>query len=126
MSSIQLFRLEDENGRAHCIGGPAVKYSNGDETWVIHGDYHREDGGPAYMDNYQLIWFRYGKVHRPDGPAMVFLSKTPEYWMNGLHLTFEDFKKQYLITNLREYVPERFVSFAALRQRYQSPTNPTS
>ena len=58
----------DEERNYHREGNlPAVKWPNGDKSYVIHG-----------------------KFHRTNGPAIDWVTRK-EYWINGERLTFAEF-----------------------------------
>jgi hypothetical protein len=59
------------------------------QFWYKDGKYHREDG-PAIEDlsvpsgalPYKA-WYKNGKHHRVGGPAIEYSSGTKEWWLNG-------------------------------------------
>lgn len=53
----------------------------GDPTFV----YHRDDGGPAYVDLKRGLtkWYVHGKVHRTGGPAIKFRDHAEEWYIHG-------------------------------------------
>lgn len=67
----------DDDEKLHREDGPAVSYSNGNESWWIHGRRHRVNG-PARTANGITEWFFMSKMHREDGPA--YQSPTEEIW----------------------------------------------
>jgi hypothetical protein len=67
-----------ENGIEYDI----QEYSNGDK----HGDKHWFLNGyicRAEHSNGCKAWYKNNKLHREDGPAVIFKSGTKEYWLNG-------------------------------------------
>ena len=38
------------------------------------------------------LWYRNGKYHREDGPAVIYANGNIEYWINGVQLTPVQFK----------------------------------
>ena len=56
-------------------------YDDGDKLWYKNGKLHREDG-PAVERNGTKEWWVNGKLHREDGPALE-LNSTKEWWVNG-------------------------------------------
>jgi len=63
-------------------------YDNGTVEWYQNGKLHRTDG-PAiiYSDGYQE-WYLNGKQHREDGPAVVYSNGYQEWYQDDkLHRT---------------------------------------
>lgn len=58
------------DGVFHREDGPAVAYTNGDQTWYHHNQIHRLDG-PAVVGKDSREWFLNDRYHRLDGPAIV-------------------------------------------------------
>ena len=67
------------NYKYHRLNGPAVKYADGDEEYLVDNDYHRDDG-PAINYKFVQEWFYHGKQHRLDGPAIVY-DNGDRYWL---------------------------------------------
>ena len=59
----------DAQGEFHSDVGPAVMYSSGATLWYRHGKYHRIDG-PAMVLPGAEYWYKNGKLHRDNGPAV--------------------------------------------------------
>lgn len=82
-------------GKAYCL---KEKYALGvSYRWFnSEGQLHRVDG-PAYIyevDNKiaSLKWYKNGKPHREDGPAVEFASGgrwTKEWWENGRYVKYK-------------------------------------
>jgi hypothetical protein len=34
-------------------------------------------------DNGDKVWYKYGKLHREDGPAVIYSNGRKEYYLNG-------------------------------------------
>ena len=45
---------------------------------------------------WRKVWRKNGKIHRPDGPAVVNRDGTVEYWINGIELT--EYEIMFLFT----------------------------
>ena len=72
-------------GKLHRVGGPAFK-----NKYYRHGVLHRDDGGPAVVENGRSEWYRDGVLHRDDGPAVIIegFCGREEWYQNGvLHRT---------------------------------------
>lgn len=66
--------------------GLVIDPIDGTKRWYRNGRCHREDG-PAieYADGKSFSWFVNGRLHCTDGPAFVGIEST-EYWvLNKLH-----------------------------------------
>lgn len=62
-----------DNGVLHREGGPARRWRDGTEEWIMNGLTHREDG-----------------------PAIVRPSGHNEYWINGNPLSKEEFDRRVI------------------------------
>ena len=49
-----------------------IEYANGDREWWRDGKRHREDGPAVELANGSRFWCRNGKLHREDGPAIEY------------------------------------------------------
>ena len=47
-----------------------VKYADGDKHWYKEGKLHREDGPAVEFSDGDKHWYKEGKLHREDGPAV--------------------------------------------------------
>jgi len=84
-----LWYLDGEVGRAN--GLPAIEYRNGDRSWLMNSDYHRDGDEPAIVEEGGTIqqWYRYGKRHRDgDKPAVVRPDRL-EWWVDGKPIRVE-------------------------------------
>jgi len=67
-----------------------IKYEKRVNTWFDVGHIikhckhklHREDG-PAIIFKNNKKWYRYGKLHRYNNPAVVYSNGTKKWWVNG-------------------------------------------
>jgi len=85
----------DENGKLHRDNNlPAVIYPDGSQHWFKHGNFHRENNLPAIVSfDGSKEWIVNGKLHRLNGPAIDKINGHKEYWINGVHLTEDEFKE---------------------------------
>jgi hypothetical protein len=62
-----------------------AEYPNGTKHWYKEGKLHREDG-PAiiWTDGYKS-WYKEGKYHRENGPAIERLNGQKEWFKEGNH-----------------------------------------
>jgi hypothetical protein len=77
---------QDEEGKPHREGGPAVLWANGGQLWYRHGEHHREDG-PATKLATTKRWYLNGRLHRDDGPASEDANGKREWYRHGKKLT---------------------------------------
>lgn len=66
-----------------------VEWSNGAKVWYKEGKKHREDGPAIEWDNGFKYWYKNGLQHREDGPAI-------EYYPEYEHEDLEDYREWYL------------------------------
>jgi len=72
----------------HREDGPAVIYDGGrQKRWYRYGKLHRVDGPAIITSDLVEEWYIDGKRHRLDGPAVEWLngreSGRKEWWING-------------------------------------------
>ncbi len=81
---------EDDGGRWHRDGGPAMIWTDGTQFWYQHGELHR-DGGPAEVrpDGTQF-WHQHNKLHRDDGPAVMYHNGVQFWYWHGERVTEEE------------------------------------
>jgi len=58
------------------------KFKVGKTGAVPFSNLHRLDG-PAFISKYIIVWYKNGKKHRPDGPAIICHDGTKEWWAKG-------------------------------------------
>ena len=59
------------------------KDEDGNQYWYLNGKLHREDGPAVIWANGNKFWFLNGKCHREDGPAYISSDGTQAWWVNG-------------------------------------------
>lgn len=58
----------------------------GTKKWYRYGHLHRTDGPAVIGWDGTTIWYRYGKRHRVDGPAVIKLNGDETwYWRGSFH-----------------------------------------
>ena len=67
----------DEFGREYWL-------CDGEERWYRHGKLHREDGPAIVNKNGTKVWYRGGKIHRDNGPAVVWLNGTLSWYRDDV------------------------------------------
>ena len=56
---------------------------DGTEEWRLNGRLHREDGPAVVYPNGSESWWQHGRLHREDGPAVVWSDSYQAWWKNG-------------------------------------------
>ena len=68
--------------------------SHGSQSWYLNGKLHREDGPAIIYANGDQYWYLNGKLHREDGPAIIW-AKGAQYWyLNSEELTEQEFNNR--------------------------------
>ena len=60
-----------------------VVYPNGNKFWFKEGKWHREDGPAIEWRDGSKSWLKEGNLHRTDGPAKGWSSGTKEWYLEG-------------------------------------------
>ena len=63
--------------------------SNGNRYWYRKGKLHREDGPAVEWWDGDEEWYLNGKRHRTDGPAVIRANGTKWWYLNGGWYTFD-------------------------------------
>ena len=71
--------LHREDGPARIVGNDINNY------WYKRGKLHRCDGPAIEYSNGTRVWYKNNKQHRDDGPAYEGFDGHLEYWLNGQH-----------------------------------------
>ena len=56
---------------------------SGTKEWFRNGKYHREDGPAIEYADGTKVWYLNGKTHREDGPAFEDANGTKHWFLNG-------------------------------------------
>ena len=65
------------------------KYSNGDKSWYRNGKLHREDGPAIEYSDGDEHWYLNGERHREDGPAIERPNGDKFWFLNHIKVTEE-------------------------------------
>lgn len=57
------------------------------EQWCHNGKLHREDGPALVWVDGTEMWYLNGKRHRLDGPAVVYPDGTEMWFLDGVRVT---------------------------------------
>ena len=71
-----------------------VKDESGGQKWYLDGKLHREDGPAVIWADGTEEWWLNGKLHREGGPAVIWPSGAQAWWLNGNRVTEEEVMNQ--------------------------------
>ena len=60
-----------------------VKFSNGEKCWYKEGKLHREDGPAVECANGDKFWYKKDQLHREDGPAIEYANGNKCWYKEG-------------------------------------------
>ena len=60
-----------------------IEASDGSREWFRNGKRHRDDGPAVEYANGSRHWYRNGKLHRDDGPAIEYADGSCKWFRNG-------------------------------------------
>jgi hypothetical protein len=63
------------------------KYSDGTKVWWLNGKLHREDGPAVIWPDGTEYWYLNGKRHREDGPAYIGSNGRQLWYLNNKNIT---------------------------------------
>ena len=79
--------------------------------WYKDGKLHREDGPAVIWDSGHKEWYQNGVLHREDGPAFEGKNGTQTWYLKGVQYTEEEFKnwesKRFLNEKLQNNLAEK-------------------
>ena len=64
--------------------------------WYKEGKRHRDDGPAINYANGDKYWYKEGKRHREDGPAVEYPDGEIQYWLNDEYYSYTEW---YAIVN---------------------------
>lgn len=72
-----------------------VEFANGTKNWFKDGKVHREDGPAVEWANGDRGWYKNGEPHREDGPAFESVNGSKEWYLEDQYypqINLEDYK----------------------------------
>jgi hypothetical protein len=63
---------------------------NGDRHWMLDGKLHRTDGPAIIFKSGGQFWYNHGKLHRTDGPAAMYSGGTISWYFEGARLSLNE------------------------------------
>lgn len=75
----------------------------GTQRWFKNGKRHREDGPAVINNNNDKYWYRNGLLHRLDGPAIEYSSGGGSWYIKGTYIAENqhDFNQHLIQRNLK-------------------------
>jgi hypothetical protein len=75
----------DKYTQVPIVTGDGYEFTSrgGEHKWYKEGKLHREDGPAVECDNGDCKWYKEGKLHRVDGPARISATGYREWFLNG-------------------------------------------
>ena len=67
---------------------------SGNKFWYRNGKLHREDGPALEYANGTKFWYRNGKLHREDGPAVECANGIKFWYLNDKGYTESEYKAE--------------------------------
>jgi hypothetical protein len=73
---------------------PIMTEYNAYKIWHLHARIHRTDGPAVIYKNGTKCWYYRGAFHRTDGPAVEYANGDIEWWLDGYWISFDTWLKQ--------------------------------
>ena len=73
--------------------------SDGMKRWFLNGKLHRLDGPAVIWPNGDKWWYSNGMIHREDGPAVEWTSGAKWWYFNGQLMSFNEWCQQLNIND---------------------------
>lgn len=74
----------------HSFTGIAELEETQTVIWMVNGKLHREDGPAVIFRTGQAYYYLNGSRHRSDGPALVHTNGTKEWWLFGKKVSAQE------------------------------------
>ena len=72
----------------------SIEYATGSKFWYRNGKFHREDGPAIEYPNGTKRWYLNDKLHREDGPAVEWVDGTKFWYIDDKQLTEAEFNSR--------------------------------
>ena len=69
-------------------------YDDGTKEWYRNGKRHREDGPAMEYANGSKFWYLNGKYHREDGPAIESANGDKYWYLDGVEYTEYEYNEE--------------------------------
>ena len=98
-------------------------YANGNKYWYKEGRYHREDGPAIEFPNGGKYWYKEGKLHREDGPAIEYFNGDKEWYKEGQYHREDGPAVEYSNGNKCWYINGKELTEEEFNKRKESCSN---
>ena len=71
-----------------------IVYKNGNKSWYLNGELHREDGPAVEFASGDKYWYKEGQCHRIDGPAIEYADGDKRWYLDNKNYTEAEFNKE--------------------------------
>lgn len=82
---------KNKSGDWHRKEGPAAIHINGCIEYWFYRKLHRLNGPAIIYQDYYIAYCVNGDFHRLDGPARIWSNGAKEYWIHGKKYSKEDY-----------------------------------
>ena len=66
-------------------------YEDGDKSWYLNGERHREDGPAVEYADGRKEWYLNDQLHREDGPAVEHADGDKYWYLKGKEISEQEF-----------------------------------
>jgi hypothetical protein len=83
------------------FGNSAKIVSDICEYWFDDNDFYHRDNEPAIINYYARYYYQHGKVHRLDGPAVIWDTTRQSWYIDGCRIDCKDNEEFLRIVKLK-------------------------
>jgi len=87
----QSITVKDQNQVPKGYTGHITCADDGTQKWYKNGKVHREDGPAIIWADGTQVWFKNNKAHREDGPAIIEPDGSQSWFLEGKKYSKEEF-----------------------------------
>ena len=81
---MKTIKVNDRSEIPKNFTGIVIQQKKG-KFWFKEGKYHREDGPAVELINGEKYWYKNGLYHREDGPAVELISGQKHWYLDGIY-----------------------------------------
>jgi hypothetical protein len=96
-----------------------VEYPDGNKYWFKEGKRHRENGPAIEFADGTKKWLKEGKLHRLDGPAVEFVDGEKHWFIEGKHHRLDGPAIEHASGNKSWYIEDKFYSEADWKKKVE-------
>ena len=97
MSKIKLnswYEIDSMKYMTYIIFGYEIEVDEERVIWRLNGKIHREDGPAVIWADGGQEWWLNDQIHREDGPAVVSSDGSQEWYLNGKRMTKHEWRQK--------------------------------